>query len=163
MKESACPRNLCSPDSGSPNFLMLFCQRATTFLGWGGKRGKVGGGEQGPCSSKSLPPKHVSIVRKNDLYLPSSIGNSAAKNGMNSSSGNLSPVCKASSRSQPWSCCCVAAGAGGGRSRELSRVFFAQCWGKRVFKEFWCRNLQQKVLGWYLQTRGGSGKSGNSL
>lgn len=28
---------MCSLDSGSPNFLMLFCQRATTFIEVGGR------------------------------------------------------------------------------------------------------------------------------
>lgn len=114
--------------------------------------------EVGSLYHQVFATKMCKLFQENDL---SSTENSTAKNWVKSSSGNLYAVCKPSSGSQPWSCCCVALGINDRWCSELSRVFHAQRRGKRIFKEFWCWSLQQKILGWYLQIRGESGKSGH--
>lgn len=53
---------MCSLDSGSPNFLMLFYQCATTFIGGCGD-GKSWRRKKVPFPFKPLPPKHESKMK----------------------------------------------------------------------------------------------------
>lgn len=144
---------MCSLDSSSPNFHMLFCQCATTFL-WGVE---TGGRKYGPCTIMSLPLKRASVVRKNGLYFPSSTENRQPKkwiSGWAQALENPYVVCKLSLRSQVQSCC-LAVSIDDRWSRKLNRDFLAQCQDKMISKEFWVLlGLQQKVLGWYLHRNG---------